>query len=39
MAENKINLVLIGDDEPTLKKQLAILSYAGDTKSKIICSK
>jgi pilus assembly protein CpaE len=39
MAENKINLVLIGDDEPTLEKQLSILAYSGDIKSKIICSK
>ncbi|MFI3189653.1 hypothetical protein BCS42_05430 [Crenothrix sp. D3] len=39
MAENKINLVLIGDDERILEKQLSILSYAHDTKSKIICSK
>jgi pilus assembly protein CpaE len=39
MAENKINLVLIGDDELTLEKQLSILSYSGDIKSKVICSK
>lgn len=39
MAENKINLVLIGDDERILEKQLSILSYAHDTKNKIICSK
>ncbi|MDD2659474.1 MAG: AAA family ATPase [Methylococcales bacterium] len=39
MAENKINLVLIGDNEFTLEKQLAILSYSGDINSKVICSK
>jgi len=39
MTESKINLVLIGDDELILKKQLAILSYSGDIKNKIICSK
>jgi len=39
MAENKINLVLIGGDEPALEKQLSILAYSGDVKSKIICSK
>lgn len=39
MAENKINLVLIGDEELTLEKQLSILSYSGDIKSKVICSK
>ncbi len=39
MAENKINLVLIGADESTLEKQLSILSYSGDIKSKVICSK
>lgn len=37
MTESKINLVFIGDDELTLEKQLAILSYAGDIKSKVIC--
>lgn len=39
MAENKINLVLIGDDELTCEKQLAILSYSGDIKSKVICAR
>jgi pilus assembly protein CpaE len=39
MAENKINLVLIGADDSTLQKQLSILSYSGDIKSKIICNK
>lgn len=39
MTENKINLVLIGDDELTLERQLAILSYSSDIKSKIVCSK
>lgn len=34
MAENKINLVLIGDDEFTLKKQLSILSLSDDVKLK-----
>jgi pilus assembly protein CpaE len=37
--ENKINLILIGADELTLARQLSILSYSGDTKSKIICNK
>ena len=32
-------MVLIGDNEITLEKQLAILSYSGDIKSKVICSK
>jgi pilus assembly protein CpaE len=39
MAENKINLVLIGDNELTLKTQLSILSYSSDVKSQIICNK
>lgn len=38
MADNKINLVLIGNNELVLKKQLSILSYSGDIKSKIVCS-
>jgi len=38
MTENKINLVLVGADELALKKQLSILSYSGDIKSKVICS-
>lgn len=39
MAENKINLVLIGADEFILEKQLSIVSYSGDIKSKVIFSK
>ena len=39
MAENKISLVLIGNDELTLEKQHSILSYSSDIKSKVICSK
>ncbi|MDO9269486.1 MAG: AAA family ATPase [Methylobacter sp.] len=39
ITENKINLVLIGADELVLKKQLNILSYSGDIKSKVICSR
>lgn len=39
IAENKINLVLIGADELVLAKQRSILSYSGDIKSKVICSK
>jgi pilus assembly protein CpaE len=38
MAENKINLVLIGMDELILKKQLAVLSCSADINSKIVCS-
>ena len=38
MTENKINLVLIGDDEIALENQLAILSYSGDVNSKVICT-
>jgi len=38
ITENKINLVLIGADELKLRKQLSILSYSGDIKSKVICS-
>ncbi|MFA5017303.1 MAG: AAA family ATPase [Methylobacter sp.] len=39
ITEHKINLVLIGADELTLEKQLSILSYSSDIKSKVICSK
>ena len=38
MAENKINLVLIGMDELILKKQLAVLSCSADINSKIVYS-
>ena len=39
ITENKINLVLIGTDELAIKKQLSILSYAGNIKNKVICNK
>jgi pilus assembly protein CpaE len=39
MNKNKINLVLIGADESILQKQLSIISYARDIKSKIVFSK
>lgn len=39
MAESKINLVLIGDNQLTLDKQLSILSYSSDINSKVICNK
>ena len=39
MAESKVNLILIGDNELTLEKQESILSYSGDIKIKKICSK
>jgi pilus assembly protein CpaE len=39
MTENKINLVLIGDDLQFLEKQQAILSNESHIKGKIICSK
>lgn len=39
MIENKIPVVLIGDDEPALEKQLAMLSYSRDLVCKVVCSK
>ncbi|MDO9423564.1 MAG: AAA family ATPase [Methylobacter sp.] len=39
MAENKINLILIGADELTLEKQHSIIAYSGDIKSKVICTR
>jgi pilus assembly protein CpaE len=39
MVESKIDLVLIGNNEATLEKQEAILSYLVDSKKKVICSK
>jgi pilus assembly protein CpaE len=39
MAENKINLVLISDNEATLEGQLAIVSNVGDLKIKVVCSR
>ena len=39
MPENKINLILIGADELSLEKQQSILSYSGDIKSQLFCSK
>ena len=39
MVENKIDLVLIGNNEPTLDKQEAVLSNLVDIKKKVICSK
>jgi len=39
ITDNKINLVLIGTDELAIKKQLSILSNAGNIKNKVICTK
>ena len=39
MAENKINVILIGDDQFSLEKQQAILSNASDCNCKVMCSK
>jgi hypothetical protein len=39
MAENKINVILIGDNQLSLEKQQAILSGLADCNCKIICSK
>lgn len=38
MAENKLNLILVGNDEPMLEKQLSILSYDVDIKTKMVCT-
>ena len=37
--EEKINLILIGDNQTILKSQESILSYLKDIKVKIVCSK
>ena len=39
MAETKINVILIGDNQQSLAKQQAILSGLADCNCKIICSK
>lgn len=39
MAENKINVILIGDDQQLLEKQQAILSSVGDCNCRLLCSK
>ena len=39
MADNNINLIIIGENERALEKQRSILSYISDIKTKLICSK